>query len=516
MPQLSDGEKSKIQSTFEENMKLIGSLGGSLSRAYALQGPAIMPTLDSVTSDAMKQVEENYKQIGTLQSAAAASLKEVQDNYNKIGTLDEAGKKAQEQVQENYNKIGTLQAAAANAQKQVIANLQKAGFSSGTVFANAFTTANKPVPDSCKEAGNLLDEICMAGLDYQQSIGASLGNLITGDPQASQDINGNQIEYEEKINAIFDKYHDHIDDIEKLASDINNLPGPDTNNPPTLPDCTEIRSNCQTQIDICYTNEKDRVEQCCNNDTSVDISGILKSLENVKTEYSARIDQIMGLYQGQIDNVKKAGYDFTNPETLKDVDNTLDNLKKEYQDKIDETLADYKDQLEKSADLLAGRPISTMADLLNLPPRELLARTIYGEQTQTGGQNEVAWNIINKSRGDIASVLKPTIYSCLKGEGGNTQSYSPDVNSDGWKNALDLADKIMAGETDSIPNTIGNTTEFRTESDFNAKSSTKTDANGNNVTYYKQLGTDNVVHDFKVKDIVYKGGNVFFNFDYSP
>ncbi len=209
----------------------------------------------------------------------------------------------------------------------------------------------------------------------------------------------------------------------------------------------------------------------------------------------------------QFEKVKKVEYDFSNPETLK----TLDDIKKEYQDKIDQILDEYKNQLEKVNNLEFGKAVNSQDELMKLSDVELMARVIYAEQaTNLKGQNAVAWNIINKSKGNFRSVLTASKYSCLKGEGGNLQAFKPDVNSKGWENALQLAIEIQAGESNNIPNDIGDATEFRSKPYFDANS-----RKDGNVTYLKQKGPDKIIREYKVKNVKLIGGNVFFDFDYS-
>ncbi|PKM82769.1 MAG: hypothetical protein CVU89_04515 [Firmicutes bacterium HGW-Firmicutes-14] len=156
--------------------------------------------------------------------------------------------------------------------------------------------------------------------------------------------------------------------------------------------------------------------------------------------------------------------------------------------------------------------------LLELSDIDLIARTIYSEQADSGGlaQEAVAWTIINRYKvgsGYCADpfakgwkpipntyrniVISKNQYTGLWGEGGNTLAYQPDTDSPGWEKAVDLATKIVIGDTDSIENPIGGRTYYLQTSYFN---SIKQNVNG-------QVW----INGQRVDDILVVGGNTFFN-----
>ncbi|MBC8537248.1 cell wall hydrolase [Feifania hominis] len=111
--------------------------------------------------------------------------------------------------------------------------------------------------------------------------------------------------------------------------------------------------------------------------------------------------------------------------------------------------------------------------------RELIARTIYGEQTHADQQLPVAFTIYNrknyhnpaeknytkKNYWDIVS--EPGQFTALSGEGGNVQSFYIDYDSEGWKNALELADDILDGVlAEQYKSPISTYTQYRTKNQF--------------------------------------------------
>ena len=178
-------------------------------------------------------------------------------------------------------------------------------------------------------------------------------------------------------------------------------------------------------------------------------------------------------------------------------------------------------------------PDNDKEELLNLDLVNLLARTIYAEQTQIkeNGQEAVAWTIINRvlsnSKEFIGSketdvniynvITKYKAYTCLDGEGGNLLAYrSISGDEEGWQNAVQLAVNIINvldidnGELDKndarnalesvIKNKIGKGCWYLATTTFNEK-------------YDKEKGTVNG-HKIDVNSIERFNGNTFFNYDY--
>lgn len=99
-------------------------------------------------------------------------------------------------------------------------------------------------------------------------------------------------------------------------------------------------------------------------------------------------------------------------------------------------------------------------ELLEADLIELIARTIYGEQTkkEKQGQDAVVWTIANrllaqkKSEFSINNepsnlfniVTKPSAYTCLDKETGNVQSYTSKTGDNtGWVNAVKLSYELV-------------------------------------------------------------------------
>ncbi|MGE5474544.1 MAG: S8 family serine peptidase [Ignavibacteriales bacterium] len=194
------------------------------------------------------------------------------------------------------------------------------------------------------------------------------------------------------------------------------------------------------------------------------------------------------------------------------------------------TLLEYS---EKYAEKLGKISISKgdKEELLSLDLVNLLARTIYAEQTSSynNAQNAVAWTMINRILSDSSEfvrkkkyevniynvITKPSAYSCLDGEGGNWQAYTSKSKKDaGWKNAVKIAINMVNvlewdnGNRDKesdreeleskIKNPIGKGCFYRADYYFDEYYNKKT----------KKLKNK------KIKDIKRYGGNVFFNYDY--
>ena len=176
-------------------------------------------------------------------------------------------------------------------------------------------------------------------------------------------------------------------------------------------------------------------------------------------------------------------------------------------------------------------PDNDKEELLNLDLVNLLARTIYAEQTNPSGQDAVAWTIINRvlsnSKEFIGSketnvniynvITKYKAYTCLDGEGGNLLAYrSKSGDEEGWQNAVQLAIDIINvldsdnGELDKddarsalesiIINDIGKGCWYLATGTFYEK-------------YDKEKGTVNG-HKIDVNSIQKFNGNTFFNYDY--
>jgi hypothetical protein len=101
----------------------------------------------------------------------------------------------------------------------------------------------------------------------------------------------------------------------------------------------------------------------------------------------------------------------------------------------------------------------TKEELLKAKPVEVIARTIYGEQTanRNQGQDAVAWLIANRTlaqrMGEFTATGSPTnlltvatskgMFTALEKEDGNLQSYTKKTDADeGWVNAVTLAYKL--------------------------------------------------------------------------
>jgi RHS repeat-associated protein len=123
------------------------------------------------------------------------------------------------------------------------------------------------------------------------------------------------------------------------------------------------------------------------------------------------------------------------------------------------------DLLNKLADIFGANVYESQSELLsNASVVEVVARAIYGEQTNVSGQLAVAWTIANRviaqqsstftdssaHRTDLYNVVTHKgAYTALEGESGNKQSFiSHSSNDSGWRYAIELAyklDEVLGG-----------------------------------------------------------------------
>ncbi len=502
---------------FQANMQMISSLYSRMGKVYATQPSSGMPSFSDVVANAEKQVQENYKKISTLSEVVANAQKQVAENCEKIGTLEEAATNAEEQVKENCDKIGTFQEIVENAQKQVAENLKnigklmsesaslqisaikncKDGYNS-TIFANAFANANQKVPDNYKEAGAFFDDLTIAGMENMANTGQAFESygMDVSNPTSMENSENNEQAYEGKINGIMDQYKDKIDEINAFIDEFEKLSGDhlDSNSS----DIDSVNNEYKGELDQTITDYQSQLDtvksQAEKDENPVDLPKFSDSYDTIEKEYQNKIDGIMDNYKDQLKKL---------PVDVSGIVSSLAGVKQDYYDKIAEILSKYKDDLDK----LPGKPVANWEDLQKLSDLELLARVIYGEQSvYPDAQSAVAWTAINriKSIDDLrTNVFKPGTYECLKDDGDNKNAYVPSVDSKAWQNAMDLAEKVMSGDTSKIPNPIGKATEFRSKNFFYSQTTQQTDAG--NIVYY--LGGN------KLKNVQNIGGNIFFEYD---
>ena len=190
------------------------------------------------------------------------------------------------------------------------------------------------------------------------------------------------------------------------------------------------------------------------------------------------------------------------------------------------------------ADQYGKNSYQTLSALLNAPLAELVARTIYGEQTQDDGNGQlaVAWTMVNRvlaqetviftdsgKSTDLFNVITHGgAYTTLVQESGNLNSYKSHSSSDsGWVNAVKLAQNMVNVLSKYYPRSsayshsdrvniraevtaaigvspIGGTMYYLASGTFNAYT---TQSNGS--TFYN----GNVVYD-----VIPIKGNTFFNY----
>jgi len=491
----------------EESYTAISKLQEANTKALQgleARGAASLPNFDQAVSAALEQVQKNYAAIGTLQETAAAAAKQLQDSYARIGTFSEAAANALRQTQEGYDKIGSFQDAVRNAYQAVRENYQNIGKSSPAALAAAFQRANKPVPEGCDEAGALLDEFAQASLAYQEA----LAGRDLESPGGADDLEQKQQDFEAKINDLMDQHGGDLEQLEALVAQLDELPADEDTDEPTQPELgwDELRADSQVKIDQYYQDERDQLDEGIDLSPDLDASTIIAGLDAVKQQYERRVDEILESAKGKLGATV-----LLDPNVLAE---RFAATKAEYGKRVDEILAKYKTELAGCAKLYGAR-VKTQEELLNLPLVDLLARTIFAEQSNPRGglQNALAWNIVNKSGGNLAAWLIPSKYECLRQGGQNQQAYAPDTSSAGWKNALDLAQKIISGDTASIPNPIGTTKEFRTTSFFQEHSHEEVGPDGKKQLYFDQRQKDGTLKPCKVKDVTSLGGNTYFNFE---
>ena len=110
------------------------------------------------------------------------------------------------------------------------------------------------------------------------------------------------------------------------------------------------------------------------------------------------------------------------------------------------------------ADQYGANSYQSFDGVLTASEVEVIARAIYGELTSGDGQLDVAWVMINRVLAEMTGfftakgkrttllnvVTHKDAFTALRGDGGNTQSWTSKTSSDaGWVNAVTLAFKMV-------------------------------------------------------------------------
>ncbi|WP_179097828.1 NlpC/P60 family protein, partial [Paenibacillus sp. FSL H7-0331] len=163
-----------------------------------------------------------------------------------------------------------------------------------------------------------------------------------------------------------------------------------------------------------------------------------------------------------------------------------------------------------------GARVNTVIDLQNLSELDILARTIYGECNSGKsdyGQESVAWTIINRmNSGECGDSYKDVVlqrgqYAAVTGGYNETNlARNPQISDDGWKKAVFIAQSILNGKIDQIPNQIGTGMYFRSSDWFDPS----------NTSHVKNINGQYQLLDGKrwvnIKDVQTFSGNTYFNY----
>lgn len=130
--------------------------------------------------------------------------------------------------------------------------------------------------------------------------------------------------------------------------------------------------------------------------------------------------------------------------------NGFDSYGKNFADYIDGKL--YENTIVNSS-YFTEEDIDTYDEMFSLQTPEILARCIYQECHVPEGQTDVMWSIINRYYSDknftkgkeniIYNILKYGGYESINQNDDNVyNAYHPDYDSDGWKNAMIIAENV--------------------------------------------------------------------------
>lgn len=141
---------------------------------------------------------------------------------------------------------------------------------------------------------------------------------------------------------------------------------------------------------------------------------------------------------------------------------------------------------------MSTNDVSSKEEMFSLPTVEILARCIYQEMKDPSAQTDVLWAIVNRFFSDknftyghdvnLHNILEYGQFESINVNDPNQyNAYHPDYNSDGWKNAVILAETLYAliGDCDAA--------EFDEEAEEAIRSSIETSCN-----LYGELNCNNI------------------------